>query len=325
MSDRDANVSGALYALAAGLLWGLVFVVPLLLPEYPAVALSFGRYVAFGVIAIPLAWLDRAQLRGLSRADWIEATKLALVGNVLYYLCLAAAIQRAGAPLPTMIIGTLPVVIALVSNARGERVAWSRLAPSLALIATGIALVNRAEWQALRADPSADPRRYAIGGLLAIGALVCWTWYPIRNAAWLRASRARSASTWATAQGVVTLPIAAIGYAGFVAWSALSGTGEFPLPLGPTPSRFVFAMLAVGLLASWMGATCWNRASQRLPTQIAGQLIVFETLAALSYAFVLRGRLPDAMALAGIVLLVVGVAWALRSPRSTPIAPLEST
>ena len=45
-------------------------------------------------------------------ADWIEALKLAAIGNIVYYLFLASAIQRAGGPLPTMIIGTLPVVIA---------------------------------------------------------------------------------------------------------------------------------------------------------------------------------------------------------------------
>ena len=99
-------------------MWGLVFVVPVMLPEYPAALLSFARYLAFGLIALPLAWFDRAGLAELTRADWIEALKLAAIGNVLYYLFLAAAIQRAGAPLPTMIIGTLPVVIAISSNLR---------------------------------------------------------------------------------------------------------------------------------------------------------------------------------------------------------------
>ena len=46
--------SGLLFALAAGLMWGLVFVGPLLLPEYPATLQSFGRYLAFGLIALPL-------------------------------------------------------------------------------------------------------------------------------------------------------------------------------------------------------------------------------------------------------------------------------
>ena len=52
-----------LFALAAGLMWGLVFVAPLLLPDYPAALLSVGRYLAFGLIALPMAWLDRARLR----------------------------------------------------------------------------------------------------------------------------------------------------------------------------------------------------------------------------------------------------------------------
>src|SRR5262249_51668591 len=77
---------------------------------------SFGRYLAFGLIALPLAWFDRAKLKELVRADWIEALKLALVGNIVYYLLLASSIQRAGGPLPTMIIGTLPVGIASTAN-----------------------------------------------------------------------------------------------------------------------------------------------------------------------------------------------------------------
>ena len=62
---------GTLCALAAGLMWGLVFISPLLLPDYPPALLSFGRYVAFGLIALPLAWADRARLAQLARADWI--------------------------------------------------------------------------------------------------------------------------------------------------------------------------------------------------------------------------------------------------------------
>ena len=152
--------AGTLYALAAGLMWGLVFVGPLLLPEYPAALQSVGRYLAFGLIAIPMAWLDRKALRQLSRADWIEALKLAAIGNLLYYLCLASAIQRAGGPVPTMIIGTLPVVIAVSANLRNARrdgrLPWKRLAPSLALIALGIACVNQVELQALRQEADAD-------------------------------------------------------------------------------------------------------------------------------------------------------------------------
>ena len=323
MSRASSLWSGSLFALAAGLMWGLVFVGPLLLSEYPAAVQSFGRYLAFGLIALPLAWLDRAALRQLTRADWIEAGKLALIGNIVYYLFLASAIQRAGGPLPTMIIGTLPVVIAITSNLRDAqrdgKLPWAQLAPSLALIAAGIGCVNHGELHALRAtDASSDLGRYALGALLAVGAVVCWTWYPIRNADWLRAHAERSPRTWATAQGVATLPLALTGY--LLWWAFVAWRGDaFAMPFGPRPAVFVGLMLAIGLFASWLGTMCWNEASQRLPTTLAGQLIVFETLSALAYAFVLRQQWPAPVSLLGIALLIAGVAWALRA-KPQPLA-----
>src|ERR1700741_518709 len=146
---------GLLFALAAGLMWGLVFVAPVMLPGYAPALLTVGRYLAFGLIALPLGLaLDRRALRELRPGDWWEAARLSLVGNFLYYLCLSAAIQRAGAPLPTMVIGTLPVVIAVCANHRNRErdghLPWPKLAPSLALIAAGLACGNRDELAPLR-------------------------------------------------------------------------------------------------------------------------------------------------------------------------------
>jgi drug/metabolite transporter (DMT)-like permease len=215
------------------------------------------------------------------------------------------------------------VVIAITSKLRraapGARVeaplAWRRLLPSLVLIALGIALVNHVELEHLKADPQADMARYALGALLAVGAVACWTWYPIRNAEWLRAHPDRSPRGWATAQGLMTLPLALIGYAMTWAWSALSGD-PFAMPFGPRVADFLLLMFAIGLFASWLGTLCWNEASQRLPPSLAGQLIVFETLAALAYAFVLRGRVPQIETLVGVALLVAGVVWAVRTQPS---------
>jgi drug/metabolite transporter (DMT)-like permease len=302
-------LSGTAFALAAGLMWGLVFVAPLMLPEYPPALLAVGRYLAFGLICLPLALLDRGELRRLKPADWRDAVKLTVIGNFLYYVALAAAIQRAGNPLVSVIIGTLPVVIAISSNqrnaARDGRLPWRRLAPSLLLIGVGIGCVNQTELAQLAGE---DMRRYAEGAAIALIALGAWTWYPIRNADWLRAHPDRNPRAWATAQGLVTLPIALLGLA-VMHWLTPAG---FDLPLGPEPLAFVGLMLAIGLFASWGGTLCWNEASQRLPTTLVGQLIVFETLAALTYGYLLRGEMPALLALLGIALLVAGVVWALR-------------
>ncbi len=330
-APAGALLSGTAYALAAGLLWGLVFIAPTLLPEYPAALLTVGRYLAFGLIALPLALFSRAQLAGLTRADWTEALKLSAVGHLLSSLCLAAAIQRAGGPLPTMIIGTLPVVIAISANLRGNAQArlrdghlpWGRLLPSLALIAAGIACVNQAELTALRASGEVDLLRYGTGALLAVGAVVCWTWYPLRNADWLRAHPDRSPTAWATAQGLATLPLALLGFVLLWAtqpWWSASGEPAFAMPLGPRPEAFLGLMLAIGLLASWLGTLCWNQASQRLPPALAGQLIVFETLAALAYALAWRGQPPALLTLAGAALLLAGVWVALRGGQPAPAA-----
>ena len=292
------------------MLWGSVFLLPLVLHDYPPAVLSFGRYLAFGVLCLALAPLARAALRALEPSDWREALRLAAVGNLLYYALLAAAIQVAGLTLPAMIIGTLPVVIALVANLGAEQpTPWRRLLPPLLLIAGGLALVHRDELRFAAATELRSPTELAWGALLAVGALACWTWYPIRNARWLARRPALRSSVWSTAQGLATLPLAA---AAALVWLALGGEG---LP-GPRPLFFVLAMLAVGLGASWAGTGLWNRASRLLPASLAGQLIVFETLAALALGFLWRGQWPPAGTWAGIAMLVAGVAAGVRAFRS---------
>ncbi len=309
---------GLLCALGAGLMWGLVFVVPLMLGDYPGLVLSFGRYIGFGLIALVPALFDRRRIAALSKADWVAALKLSLVGNILYYAALATGIQLADAPLPTMMIGTLPIVISIWSNwAPGhpaEAIAWRRLVPSLMIILAGLMLVNASELAHL--DGKRSLAEYALGCFITLGALAAWTWYPVMNARHMKRHPHISSSTWATAQGLATLPLALIGFAGYAVYVRFLPNG-FEFPLGPRPWQFIGLMLTLGLCASWLGTTLWNKASQRLPTSLAGQLIVFETLSALLYAFIWRGAVPPLPVMAGIVLLCVGVTLGLRAFQKT--------
>ena len=300
--------AGVAFALAAGLVWGLVFVAPVLLPDYSPAMLTFGRYLAFGLIALPLAWRDRRALAQLSRADWIEALKLAAVGNVLYYLALSSAIQLAGVPLPTVIIGTLPLVIAVCANLTQRDIAWRRLALPLLLIGAGIAAVQAVEMQRI-ALGQLTAASLGLGLVLAVAAVACWTWYPIRNAAWMQRHSDIGSGTWATAQGLATLPLAALG---LLIYLLASDAPPGSSMLGPRPLQYVGLMLAIGLLASWLGTLCWNQASRLLPTSLTGQLIVFETLSALAYGFMHRGAWPEPWTWAGIALLIAGVVAGTR-------------
>jgi drug/metabolite transporter (DMT)-like permease len=312
-------LTGVLCALGAGLVWGIVFVTPLLLGDYPGIVLSIGRYLAFGLIALVPAWFGRARIAQLRRADWVRALQLAFVGNLLYYALLASSIQLADVALPTMLVGTLPITIAVGSNwAPGhgtESIAWSRLLPSLLIIGIGLLLVNASELahmrEGLRQHSLPD---YMFGCVLAVLGVLAWTWYPIKNAAYLRANPQVDSMTWATAQGLATLPLALIAFAGYGLYAAATGSA-FDFPLGPRPLPFIGMMLLIGLTASWIGTLLWNQASLRLPTSLGGQLIVFETLFALLYAFILRQSLPPPMVAGGIVLLCAGVLLGMRAFR----------
>ena len=312
-------ISGVLYALLAGLMWGLIFVGPLIVPEYPAVLQSMGRYLALGLIALPIAWLGRGRLRQLARKDWMTALTLTMMGNLIYYVCLASAIQRTGAPVSTMIIGTLPVVIPVFANLlysqRDGKLSWWRLAPALVLIGIGLLCVNISELN--QGLPDFSGWRYGSGIALALVSVVCWAWYALRNARWLRENPDKHPMMWATAQALVTLPVSLLGYVAACLW--LNGqTPDFSLPFGPRPGVFIGLMVAIAVLCSWVGALCWNVASQKLPTVILGPLIVFETLAGLLYTFILRQEMPPRLTRSGIVLLAGGVVVAVRAKPEKP-------
>ena len=318
-------ISGVLYALLAGLMWGLIFVGPLIVPEYPAVLQSMGRYLALGLIALPIAWLGRVRLRQLGRKDWVTALTLTMMGNLIYYVCLASAIQRTGAPVSTMIIGTLPVVIPVFANLlysqRDGKLSWWRLSPALVLIGIGLLCVNISELN--QGLPDFSGWRYGSGIALALVSVVCWAWYALRNARWLRENPDKHPMMWATAQALVTLPVSLFGYIAACLW--LNGqTPDFALPFGPRPAVFIGLMIAIAVLCSWVGALCWNVASQKLPTVILGPLIVFETLAGLLYTFILRKEFPPLLTVSGIALLIIGVVIAVRSkPQKPAVVPVS--
>jgi len=313
-ADSRRVAIGVGSAMAAGLCWGMIFSVPVLLPTYSPLALSAGRYLAFGLIVLIPAWLDRRRLTALARSDWSKALELALVGNLLYYTGIALGAQHAGAPMTAAIIGTLPVVIAISGNLVDKQVRWRRLAAPLLVIGSGLALIHAREFAVgSAAGHPTGGGNYLLGIGGALFALFCWTWYPLRNAAWIAQRPGLSMTAWATAQGLATLPLA---LAAFVALAWLPG---YDWPLGDAPLRYVALMAALGLFASWLGTLFWNVASRALPATLSGQLIVFETLFGLAFAYTLRGEWPDTASALGIVLLVAGVILGVRAcARGTP-------
>lgn len=310
-------ILGIICAIAAGLLWGLIFIGPLLIPEYPGILQASGRYIAFGLISLLVSWYDRKCLRQLLLKDWWEAFKLVLAGHLIYYTCLASAIQRIGAPVSTAIIGTLPLMITIITyiiTKNKEKIhpnlSLNSIIISILLIGMGLVCVNISELQSEYF--MFDIWEYVIGIILAIISVICWAWYALRNAYWLKTHPYNKPITWANAQGIVTLPLSCFVYCIIcLIYSTNYDENNFELPLGPRPILFIFLMVLIGFCCSWLGTFFWNEASQRLPEALMGPLIVFETIAGLIYAFIHRKLWPSPLILIGIFLLVSGVGFVL--------------
>ena len=304
--------AGIVCGVVACMLWGLVYLVPLVVPGYEPLLIAAGRFVGFGIVAVPLLWMERREFARYSLKDWWTVTQLGVVGNIVYYWCLVNCIQNAGAPFAGMCMSLIPVLVAVISNwrsrATGGSIAWSRLAPGLLLISAGLVAANVQEFSMVLEASRGNAGPFWYGVLMGVCALLIWTWYPIKNADWLLAHPTFSPRSWSTAQGMTTFPFACALY--LFVWCASPEGTTF---LGPTPVWFVVIVGGSGIFCSWLGIVFWNAMSQRLPTALGGQMIVFETIFAVIYAHLLRGAWPTAGMLVGMVLLIGGVLVSLRA------------
>ncbi len=142
-SRRHGRTAAGLGAGAtAGLVWGLAFLLPVLLGGWNPVIVTVGRYLAYGLLSVVLFALGGRSVRELARQHWRLALAFAVAGNVGYYLLLVVGIRAAGAPLTDMVIGAIPVVVAVVGNCLSPSYRWRRLALPLILVTAGLALVS---------------------------------------------------------------------------------------------------------------------------------------------------------------------------------------
>jgi drug/metabolite transporter (DMT)-like permease len=312
------------YGLGAGALWGLVFIFPVLFPDFSGTLQSVARYLCYGVVSVVmLAPKLRSVLQRTTGRDWLWLIGLSLCGNIVYYQFLSLGVRGAGVAVTSMLIGLLPITTALMGRWIQQRrtspntpssdtthapttLPLRRLIVPLLLILCGLILIHLHGWQQLLQGNL--PIEQVLGMLAAIAALGCWTLYSVGNAYYVQRYHHHSQSEWTSLTGLATGGLAAI--VGIAQWLI------HPEEMNHSADRWAYFALwamVIGLGASWIGSWLWNMASQRLPMTLSGQLIVSETLFALIYGFILAGQLPTALELAAMVCFFVGVMQAIRA------------
>ncbi|WP_372965934.1 DMT family transporter [Marinobacter sp.] len=294
---------GVLFGVAAGASWGMVFLSPALLPSYPPLLLTCGRFVAYGVLALVLVLPLHRRLR--EKWQWQDLSallRLSVSSNILYFLLLSGAVQRIGIAATSLIIGLLPLTITLLGRGETGAPPLRHLFWPLLSVLAGMVCIN-IETILFSEDGATSVIERVTGLVLALSALACWSWYATDNARSLKRTRYDS-NEWSLLVGLFTGALAALIWGGgAVLWPA----SVDPVGTAADWELFWAINIVLALVSSWFGYLAWNLCTRRLPLTLTGQMVVFETLFALLYGFAYLQRLPGLLETLAIVLLLGGV------------------
>jgi drug/metabolite transporter (DMT)-like permease len=96
----------------------------------------------------------------------------AVTGNVGYYLLLVLGIDLIGAPITDIIIGAIPVALAVAGNVTSRSHPWGKLVAPMALAIAGLLMANLSGTG--QAGASRTDAGEAFGFLAASGAVAQW-------------------------------------------------------------------------------------------------------------------------------------------------------
>lgn len=305
---------GVACGLGAGAMWGLVFLAPKVAPDASPMLMSAGRYLAYGIIAALLLaprWRRVAPLLDLKA--WRALAWLSLAGNIVYYLFLVVSVHFAGVAASALIVGMVPVVVAVWGLRDPDAPPLRRIGPPILLAALAVGLIG---WESLSREAlNRDAASVLIGLGCALAALISWSAYAIGNSRWMARLPQVSAHDWSLLTGVVTGAFALL-----LTGPAMLTMGE---PTGDQWTRLIGVSLGVAVLASIVGNAFWNQASRLLPLSMLGQMIVFETLFAFAYGYLWEGRGPTVIEVVAMILMIVSVIWCVRAHRPAAVAAVE--
>jgi drug/metabolite transporter (DMT)-like permease len=308
-SDAQPGIlvlTGILAGLAAGALWGLVFVAPRMVSGFSAVDFTAGRFLAYGAVSFVVVMLMRSVPRPTPRQA-MAALGLSFLGFTGYYLLLVFAVRDAGTEVPSLIIGTIPIWMMLLGKPAGLR--WASLVPGLVLTLAGLGLmVNASHGSRAAVEQVAATEVFWRGVAYALASMIIWTAFGLLNAGWLKKHAEVSAMTWANWLGVAT------GIGSLVLW-LIAGSDVNVLLAQPQIGLAAMLCIATGIGSAWLATILWNMASQRLSASLCGQLIVSETLFALVYSFIWDQQWPSLMQGLACVLFAAGILASIRAHR----------
>jgi drug/metabolite transporter (DMT)-like permease len=303
-------LAGIFAGLTAGALWGLIFIAPLGVAPYTGVDLAIGRYLVFALTSLFVFAAIRASRIKLTLREFGTGIFLGMLGYGAFYGFLVIAVAHAGPQIAALVIGLLPILLAIAGNIDGgKQLPWKSLFAPILMIGAGLALVHG--WALFDADTPQQRGQIAFGILAALGSVASWVGFGIINARALAKRPDMNTLTWTGLHGVG----AGIGILLFGAAAVPFGLVRLH-ELGfvwPEAKPLLIWSLVVGFFGAWVASYLWVVATKRLPLVLSGQLFVAEPGFGVIYGFVWQQRLPNWAEAIGIIAVFGGVLIGIRA------------
>jgi drug/metabolite transporter (DMT)-like permease len=282
-------------------IWGANYaLIKTVLRELPPPVFNAGRLVVASLVF--LALLALTPRTRPTRRDWIELAGLGLYGQFLYQLFFLNGMSRTSVANASLIIGFVPVVVALVNGALGvERL---RAAQWL-----GIAVSVVGMYFVVGLD-AAMTSTTLLGDALTFGAVLAWSAYTIAARPLLARHSPIIVTSWSMVLGTVFyLPYAAPALAR-LRWSEVSA--------GAWIGTVVSALLALNL-----SYIVWNTAVQRIGGTQTALYSNAIPVAAVASAAIWLGEPIDRWKILGGTLIIAGLIVATWLGGSRIAVPVE--
>lgn len=291
---------GGAQAAAATTMVGSSVAVAAVISDYPLLTGQAGRYaLAALVLAVWMRLTGRSLALPQARdLGWIAAT--AAVGLAAFNVFLIAATARVAPSLVGAIVGTVPVVLAVVGAVQARRRPSARVVAAAVIVTVGAALVQQAQ-------AAAD----LIGVLFAVGAMVSEVGFSLLAVPALRRIG----------------PAAFSLHACWIA-AALLAVGGVALEVDALRAPTAAELLSLVYLAVFVTAVAfvlWYSGLGRLGADVAGVFAGIIPVSALAIAVLIGTDKLSTGRLLGVVLVgsgvLLGVTGAQRRPGVMPAAP----
>jgi|GEM_PF-158395 len=273
------------------LVWGIspVFFRSLSLALGPADHLAI-RYALVGLLFIGVLIATRGWR--IARADWPRMIVVSLAGFTGYNLGSAFGFERINAGTGSLIIGTQPLLIALI----GILAAKERLTPAvIAGLLIGFAGIVFLVWNDL--GVTGDATQFLTGCAMIFASGTCWSIYAVAS----KPLSQKYGSLEVTAMSVVITSIALV---------ILLGRPSTLATLAAMSPRSWAEMAYLVLFVTALTMVTWNYGAARLPAAAAGAFLYLVPPIGVAAGALMLGETVTSGMLVGGTLIMAGVAIA---------------